>query len=140
MSTISERDILNRRVRGESLYRIYSYIKERELVPYKQVVDDFSMVSSESKRSELTEEVLGFLSVIGLIGGTENLKVEKPVKNELDFKIEILGAIHKHNDIYVSQFSKIIREVYKLGQKVGNREYSIPLGRLEERLASLMRP
>ena len=75
ISTISKRDILNRRVRGQSLYKIYLYIKENEPVSYQKIDETFSL-TKKSTENELIKDTLLFISTVGLITGNEELKKE----------------------------------------------------------------
>jgi len=104
------------------LYQIYSFIRERKSVSYDEIVNNFSVSEIGPEGNELIKEALGFLSLVGIIEGNNLLKVKRCVNNELDFKIELLNAIHTHVDVYVRYFSDIIREIYELGKKIKNKE------------------
>ena len=115
MSTISQRDILNVMVRGDTLYKIYEYIKRRK--PTKTLlVDAFSLGNPQ-----LTQHSLTFLNMLGIIEENEMLTPNIIVDDETEFKTSILQSIYLHQDPLVNYLRNVWRQMYSYEKDLDDR-------------------
>jgi len=110
VSSVSQREILNVKARTQSSYRMLKYIQNHSPT-HDALIESFSLGDSE-----LTEHSLMFLKLLGLVKGEDRIVSTVKVKDEYDFKSQVIQAIYKHPDLLVNYLGQVIRRIYACGR------------------------
>jgi len=110
VSSVSQREILNVKARTQSSYRMLEYIRNHSPT-HDALIESFSLGDSE-----LTEHSLMFLKLLGLVKGEDRIVSTVKVKDEYDFKSQVIQAIYKHPDLLVNYLGQVIRRIYACGR------------------------